>query len=76
MARILRCAIVLLIADGTMVNFRVFARAMSTVAKSFETQQVVPDVVPKAPSALVAVSIKPYYLFNPTLIARYQSNFN
>ncbi|KAM3959483.1 protein D3-like isoform 2-T5 [Aphomia sociella] len=38
-----------------MVNFRVLARAMSTVAKAFETHQVVPDVVPKAPSALVKV---------------------
>lgn len=57
MARILRCAIVLLIADATMVNFRVFARAMSTVAKSFEANQVVPDVVSKAPTALATVSI-------------------
>ncbi|CAH0402842.1 unnamed protein product [Chilo suppressalis] len=55
LGRILRCAIVLLIADGTMVNFRVLARAMSTVAKSFEVNQVVPDVVPKAPAALVKV---------------------
>lgn len=53
---ILRCTIVLLIADGTMVNFRVLARAMSTVAKSFETHQVVPDVIPKAPAALLNVS--------------------
>ncbi|XP_052751752.1 protein D3-like isoform X1 [Galleria mellonella] len=52
---ILRCAIVLLIADNTMVNFRVLARAMSTVAKAFEANQVVPDVVSKAPSALVTV---------------------
>ncbi|XP_072934590.1 phosphatidylethanolamine-binding protein homolog F40A3.3-like isoform X1 [Epargyreus clarus] len=38
-----------------MVNFRVLARAMSTVAKSFETHGVVPDVIPKAPTALVTV---------------------
>lgn len=56
MARILRCAIVLLIADSTMVNFRVFGRAMATVAKNFETHQVVPEVVSKAPAALVTVS--------------------
>ncbi|CAG9791324.1 unnamed protein product [Diatraea saccharalis] len=55
MGTILRYAIVLLIADGTMVNFRVFARAMSTVAKSFEANHVVPDVVPKAPAALAKV---------------------
>ncbi|KAJ8711436.1 hypothetical protein PYW07_008678 [Mythimna separata] len=55
MARILRCAIVLLIADGTMVNFRVFARTMASVAKSFEAGQVVPDVVSKAPAALATV---------------------
>lgn len=61
MARILRCAIVLLIADGTMVNFRVFARTMSSIAKSFEAQQVVSDVVSKAPSALVTVSIQNLY---------------
>ncbi|XP_026740889.1 protein D2-like isoform X1 [Trichoplusia ni] len=54
-SRILRCAIVLLIADNTMVNFRVFARAMSTIAKNFEVHQVVPDVIPKAPTALVHV---------------------
>lgn len=39
-----------------MVNFRVFARAMSTIAKNFEVHQVVPDVIPKAPTALVHVS--------------------
>ncbi|KAJ0172955.1 hypothetical protein K1T71_011131 [Dendrolimus kikuchii] len=33
----------------------VLARAMSTVAKSFETHQVVPDVIPKAPGALAHV---------------------
>ncbi|XP_045503215.1 protein D2-like isoform X1 [Colias croceus] len=55
MGRTLRFAILLLIADSTMVNFRVFARAMSTVAKSFEANAVVPDVVPKAPSALITV---------------------
>ncbi|XP_028164612.1 protein D2-like isoform X2 [Ostrinia nubilalis] len=38
-----------------MVNFRVLARAMSTVAKAFETHQVVPDVVAKAPAALAQV---------------------
>ncbi|KAL0818142.1 hypothetical protein ABMA28_008666 [Loxostege sticticalis] len=52
---ILRCALILLIADSTMVNFRVLARAMSTVAKAFETHQVVPDVVPKAPAAAAQV---------------------
>ncbi|CAK1541414.1 unnamed protein product [Leptosia nina] len=55
MAVFLKFAILLLIADNTMVNFRVFARAMSTVAKSFEANAVVPDVVPKAPAALLAV---------------------
>ncbi|XP_041972209.1 protein D2-like isoform X2 [Aricia agestis] len=38
-----------------MVNFRVLSRAMATVAKSFEAKAVVPDVVPKAPAALVSV---------------------
>ncbi|XP_045487158.1 protein D2 isoform X1 [Pieris rapae] len=55
MDRIFKLAILLLIADGPMVNFRVFARAMSTVAKNFEANGVVPDVVPKAPNALVTV---------------------
>ncbi|CAH0713926.1 unnamed protein product, partial [Brenthis ino] len=38
-----------------MVNFRGIARAMSTVAKSFESNAVVPDVVPKAPSDRISV---------------------
>ncbi|OWR47804.1 protein D2-like isoform X2 [Danaus plexippus] len=38
-----------------MVNFRVLARAMSSVAKAFEANAVVPDVVPKAPEAEVTV---------------------
>ena len=38
-----------------MVNFRVFARTMSSIAKSFEAHQVVPDVVSKAPAALATV---------------------
>ena len=38
-----------------MVNFRVLARTMSSVAKSFEAHQVVPDVIAKAPAALATV---------------------
>ncbi|GBP43022.1 Phosphatidylethanolamine-binding protein homolog F40A3.3 [Eumeta japonica] len=38
-----------------MVNSRVVAQAMSTIAKAFQTHGVVPDVVAKAPSALVTV---------------------
>ncbi|XP_050552650.1 protein D2 isoform X2 [Spodoptera frugiperda] len=38
-----------------MNNFRVLARTMSSIAKSFETHMVVPDVVPKAPQALLSV---------------------
>ncbi|XP_034827652.1 phosphatidylethanolamine-binding protein homolog F40A3.3-like isoform X2 [Maniola hyperantus] len=41
-----------------MVNFRVLARAMSSVAKSFEANGVVPDVVSKAPQASVTVKFK------------------
>lgn len=48
-------AIVLLLADSTMVNFRVLARAMSSVARAFEANAVVPDVVGKAPEAAVTV---------------------
>ncbi|RVE44175.1 hypothetical protein evm_011169 [Chilo suppressalis] len=44
-----------LITTNLLTSFRVLARAMSTVAKSFEVNQVVPDVVPKAPAALVKV---------------------
>ncbi|XP_050552649.1 protein D2 isoform X1 [Spodoptera frugiperda] len=55
MARLLRCAFVLLIAISHMNNFRVLARTMSSIAKSFETHMVVPDVVPKAPQALLSV---------------------
>ncbi|CAG9559418.1 unnamed protein product [Danaus chrysippus] len=55
MGKLLRFAILLLIADSTMVNFRVLARAMSSVAKAFEANAVVPDVVPKAPEAEVTV---------------------
>ncbi|KPJ07781.1 Phosphatidylethanolamine-binding protein-like F40A3.3 [Papilio machaon] len=39
-----------------MVNFRVLARGMSTVAKSFAENAVVPDVIPVAPAALVKVN--------------------
>lgn len=56
MGTLLRFAMLLLIADSTMVNFRVLARAMSSVAKAFEANAVVPDVVPKAPEAEVTVS--------------------
>ncbi|XP_022831364.1 protein D2-like isoform X1 [Spodoptera litura] len=55
MARILRCEILLLIAISHMNNFRVLARTMSTIAKSFESHMVVPDVVSKAPEAIVSV---------------------
>ncbi|CAH0713924.1 unnamed protein product, partial [Brenthis ino] len=55
MGRLLRFAIVLLLAE-TMVNFRVYARAISTVAKSFEANAVVPDVVPKAPSDRISLT--------------------
>lgn len=58
--KILKCAIVLLIADSAMVNFRVLARAMSTVVKTFEANGVVPDVIPQAPADLATVSI--FYL--------------
>lgn len=62
MGRLLRYALVLLIADS-MVNFRVLARGMATVAKSFEVHQVVPDVVAKAPTASVQVSFKSSFFF-------------
>lgn len=55
MWRMLSFAIVLLLADSTMVNFRVLARAMSSVARAFEANAVVPDVVGKAPEAAVTV---------------------
>ena len=55
MTRILKCEIVLLIAVSTMVNFRVLARTMSSIAKSFESNLVVPDVVPRPPAAVVSV---------------------
>ncbi|CAH1641272.1 unnamed protein product [Spodoptera littoralis] len=55
MARILSCEILLLIAISHMNNFRVLARTMSTIAKSFESHMVVPDVVSKAPEAIVSV---------------------
>ncbi|XP_063368652.1 protein D2-like [Cydia amplana] len=51
---ILRCSLIFLIAVS-MVNFRVFTRAMSTVSKSFSTHGVVSDVIPVAPGALAAV---------------------
>ncbi|XP_063628660.1 protein D2-like [Cydia splendana] len=54
MFRILRCSLIFLIAVS-MVNFRVFTRAMSTVSKSFSAQGVVSDVIPVAPAALAAV---------------------
>ncbi|XP_023947595.1 protein D2 isoform X1 [Bicyclus anynana] len=55
MGRMLRFAIVLLLADSTMVNFRVLARGMSSIARAFEANAVVPDVVGKAPEAAVTV---------------------
>lgn len=39
-----------------MVNFRAFVRSMATVAKTFEANGVVPDVIPKAPAAKITVS--------------------
>ncbi|XP_013145989.1 PREDICTED: protein D3-like isoform X1 [Papilio polytes] len=54
MGQMLRCVIVLLLAVG-MVNFRVLARGMSTIAKSFAENAVVPDVVPIAPAAQLKV---------------------
>ncbi|XP_004922749.1 protein D2 [Bombyx mori] len=54
MGALIRCAIVLLTV-ATIVDFRVLTRAMSTVARSFEASQVVPDVIPKAPAALLQV---------------------
>ncbi|CAK1541415.1 unnamed protein product [Leptosia nina] len=50
MAVFLKFAILLLIADNT-----VFAKSKSSVAKSFEANEVVPDVIPKAPTKLLAV---------------------
>lgn len=58
MGRLLRFAFVLLIADSPMVNFRVLARGMASVAKSFADHAVVPDVVPVAPTALLKVSVR------------------
>ncbi|XP_073948535.1 protein D2-like isoform X2 [Choristoneura fumiferana] len=55
MFRILRCALIFLIASS-MVNFRVLTRAMSTVGKSFANHRVVPDVIPVAPTELLSVS--------------------
>ncbi|XP_026489055.1 protein D3-like isoform X1 [Vanessa tameamea] len=55
MGCLLRLAIVLLLAEGTMVNFRVLSRAMSSVARAFEGHGVVPDVVPKAPTTDIKV---------------------
>ncbi|CAG5049624.1 unnamed protein product [Parnassius apollo] len=39
-----------------MVNFRVLATEIATVAKSFAEHAVVPDVVPVAPTALLKVT--------------------
>ncbi|CAG9791319.1 unnamed protein product [Diatraea saccharalis] len=55
MGTILRCAIILLIADSSMVSFSACTEVTNTVEKSFEANQVVPDVVSKAPTALVKV---------------------
>ncbi|CAK1590509.1 unnamed protein product [Parnassius mnemosyne] len=52
MSRILRSVIVFLLADSTIVNFRVLA----TVAESFAEHAVVPDVVPVAPNALLKIT--------------------
>ncbi|XP_046964377.1 protein D3-like [Vanessa cardui] len=54
MGRILRFAIILLVAASD-VNFRVQAEDSSAVAKSFQTNAIVSDVIPKAPSCLVKV---------------------
>ncbi|XP_063389036.1 protein D2-like [Cydia fagiglandana] len=54
MFRILRCLLICSIAVS-MVNIRVFTRAMSTVAKSFSAFGVVPDVIPVAPKDLATV---------------------
>lgn len=56
MGRLLRLAIVLLLAESTMINFRVLGRRMSSVAKAFEAHGVVPDVVSKAPAGEIKVS--------------------
>ncbi|CAH2094029.1 unnamed protein product [Euphydryas editha] len=56
MGCLLRFAIVFLLAESTMINFRVLARRMSSVAKAFEAHGVVPDVVPKAPAGDIKVN--------------------
>ncbi|CAK1590512.1 unnamed protein product [Parnassius mnemosyne] len=56
MRRILRCVIVFLLADNAMVNFRLFARGMANVEKSFAEHAVVPDVVPVAPTSLLKIT--------------------
>ncbi|XP_050353598.1 protein D3-like [Nymphalis io] len=55
MGRLLRFAFVLLIAESTMVNFRVLANDVSPVTTAFETHKIVTDVIHKAPSYLVKV---------------------
>ncbi|XP_063368788.1 protein D2-like [Cydia amplana] len=54
MFRILRCLLICSIAVS-MVNIKVFTRAMSTVATSFSAYGIVPDVIPVAPEALATV---------------------
>ncbi|XP_026489059.2 protein D3-like [Vanessa tameamea] len=54
MGRLLKLTIILLVAESN-VNFRVFAKDSTAVAKAFESNGVVPDVIPKAPSCLVKV---------------------
>lgn len=56
MKALLRLSIFLLIAHATMVNFRVLARSMSTIAQAFVSNGIVPDVVAKAPAASITVS--------------------
>lgn len=55
---LLKYAVVLLIADSTMLNFRVLARGMSTLGKNFKQHQVVPDVVDTEPVNVIDVSIR------------------
>lgn len=62
MGQILRIVMFLLIAEVAMLNFRVLARRMSAVAKSFETNNIVPDVLPKAPQQSITVSNFHYFL--------------
>lgn len=53
---LLKLAFLFLLADSPMLNLRVLGRAMSTLTKSFVANEVVPDVVAVAPTALIKVS--------------------